>query len=429
MKKLFFCILMISGIVFILIINGPKIKEEEKDIKENRGIFISYIELSKYFNCKSKSDAEIIVDEMINNVESLGFNEIILQVRSFSDAIYKSDIYPWSMVISSSEGIDPGYDLLEIFIDKCHEKDILLTAWINPFRIRNNEDISSISKDNFAFKYLNTEVVYINNGIYFNPSSDKVLDLIVDGVEEIVRKYDVDGILFDDYFYPDNEIDRQEYDEYLKNNEYISKEEYNLNVINNMVKKVYEVCKKYNVLFGISPDGNIDNNYNKVFADVKKWCSSNEYIDFIMPQIYYGFYNEARGFKKAVDEWENFVKDSDVKLKVALAFYKNGTYDKWAMSGSNEWIENDDIIMREIVLSRNLNKYNGFSLFRYDYIFSKDKYTEVTLKEIENIKIHLTSDLVAFVKEQNGGTLSTGVPLLFNDDYLGMDSIELEFVI
>ena len=56
------------------------------------------------------------------------------------------------------------------------------------------------------------------------------------------------------------------------------------------------------------------------------------------------------------------------------------------MSGSNEWIENDDIIMREIVLSRNLNKYNGFSLFRYDYLFSKDKYTKVTLKEIENIK-------------------------------------------
>lgn len=386
MKKIFFCILMIIFIGVVLIINGPSIKEEEKEVKENRGIFISYIELSKYLNCKSKNAAEIIVDEMVNNVENLGFNEIILQVRSFSDAIYKSDFYPWSMVISSKEGVDPGYDLLEMFIEKCHKRNIMLMAWINPYRIRNNEDISSISKDNLAFKYLNTNNVYINNGIYFNPSSDIVLDLIVSGVEEIVRKYDVDGILFDDYFYPDNEIDRQEYDEYLKYNEYISKEEYNLNVINNMVKKVYEVCKKYNVLFGISPDGNIDNNYNKVFADVKKWCSSNEYIDFIMPQIYYGFYNETRGFKKTIDEWESFVKDSNVELRIALAFYKNGTYDKWAMSGSNEWIENDDIIMREIVLSRNLNKYNGFSLFRYDYLFSKDKYTEVTLKEIENIK-------------------------------------------
>lgn len=386
MKKIFFCILMIIFIGVILIINGPRIKEEEKKVKENRGIFISYIELSKYLNCKSKNAAEIIVDEMVNNVENLGFNEIILQVRSFSDAIYKSDFYPWSMVISSKEGVDPGYDLLEMFIEKCHKRNILLMAWINPYRIRNNEDISSISKDNLAFKYLNTNNVYINNGIYFNPSSDIVLDLIVSGVEEIVRKYDVDGILFDDYFYPNNEIDRQEYDEYLKYNEYISKEEYNLNVINNMVKSVYGVCKKYNVKFGISPDGNVENNYNKVFADVKKWCSSNQYIDFIMPQIYYGFYNETRGFKKTIDEWESYVKDSDVNLRIALAFYKNGTYDKWAMSGSNEWIENNDIIMREIVLSRNLDKYDGFSLFRYDYIFSKDKYTDVTLKEIENIK-------------------------------------------
>lgn len=386
MKNIFICILMIICIGFILIISGPEIKEEKILVQENRGIFISYIELSKYLNCKSKKEAEIIVDEMISNVESLGFNEIILQVRSFADAIYKSEIYPWSLVISSEEGIDPGYDLLEMFTKKCHEKDISIIAWINPYRIRNNEDISSISKDSIVSKYLNTDIVYINNGIYFNPSSDVVLDLIVDGVEEIIKNYDVDGILFDDYFYPDDDIDIKEYNEYLMNNEYISKKQYNLNIINNMVKSVYGVCKKYNVKFGISPDGNVENNYNKVFADVKKWCSSNKYIDFIMPQIYYGFYNETRGFKKTIDEWESYVKDSDVNLRIALAFYKNGTYDEWAKSGSNEWIENNDIIMREIVLSRNLDKYDGFSLFRYDYIFSEDKYTDVTLKEIENIK-------------------------------------------
>ena len=129
MKKIFFCILMIIFIGVILIINGPRIKEEEKEVKENRGIFISYIELSKYLNCKSKNAAEIIVDEMVNNVENLGFNEIILQVRSFSDAIYKSDFYPWSMVISSKEGVDPGYDLLEMFIEKCHKRNILLMVF------------------------------------------------------------------------------------------------------------------------------------------------------------------------------------------------------------------------------------------------------------------------------------------------------------
>lgn len=386
MKRIVFIFLLIVGIGLILIINGPEVVEEKVVEKENRSIFISYIELSKYLNCKNEKESETIVSEMISNVKNLGFNEIILQVRSFADAIYKSDIYPWSLVISEKEGIDPGFDLLDIFSEVCSREGISLIAWINPYRIRNNKDISSISEKSIVSKYLDTDIVYIGDGIYFNPSSDVVLDLIVDGVEEIVKNYDVDGILFDDYFYPDNDIDIKEYNEYLKNNEYISKEQYNLNIINKMVKSVYDVCRKYGVLFGISPDGNIDNNYNKVFADVEKWCSCNEYIDFIMPQVYYGFYNETRGFKKTIDEWEKLVEDSDVKLRVALAFYKNGTYDEWAKSGSNEWIENNDIIMREIVLSRNLNKYDGFSLFRYDYLFSHEKYTDVTLNEIENIK-------------------------------------------
>ena len=123
-------------------------------------------------------------------------------------------------------------------------------------------------------------------------------------------------------------------------------------------------------MFGISPDGNIDNNYNKVFCDVKRWGSSSGYVDFIMPQIYYGFYNETKAFNNVIKEWESIILNDDVDLRIALAFYKNGSYDKWAKSGSNEWVENDDIIMREIILSRNLDKYNGFSLFSGNYKYN-----------------------------------------------------------
>ena len=153
-----------------------------------------------------------------------------------------------------------------------------------------------------------------------------------------------------------------------------------------MIKNVYSVCKEKGVKFGVSPDGNMENNYNKVFADVKKWCSSDEYIDFIMPQVYYGFYNETKAFKKTIDEWESIVVNKDIDLVIALAFYKNGLVDEYARSGRLEWINNNDIIMREIVISRNLDNYIGFSLFRYDYIFDKTKYTDMTYKEIENIK-------------------------------------------
>lgn len=385
MKRILVCILLMIGIGGILINNVPEV-EETDEIIEKRSIFVSYIELSKYLNGKSIDVSKKNISEMINNIYELGFNEVIVQVRSFADAIYPSDIFPWSRYISGVEGIDPGYDVLEEFISEANKKDISVVAWINPYRIRNSEDISDISVDSPAYKYLNSDVVYINNGVYFNPSKSEVEELIVQGVEEIVKKYKVDGILFDDYFYPDNEVDRVDYEKYLKENDFITKEEYNLNVVSRMVKKVHDVCSSHNVLFGISPDGNMENNYNKVFADVKKWCSSDKYIDFIMPQVYYGFYNETKAFKEVIEEWEGIVVNDNVKLRVALAFYKIGNEDMWAKSGKYEWMQNDDIMMREIVLSRNIDKYQGFSLFRYDYIFNDELYTEMTINEIENMK-------------------------------------------
>ena len=156
--------------------------------------------------------------------------------------------------------------------------------------------------------------------------------------------------------------------------------------VNVLIEKVYAICRKYNVLFGISPDANIENNYNKLFADIRTWLSSDKYVDFIMPQVYYGFFNETKPFKDVIDEWESLIKNKDISLMIALAFYKNGVDDKWAKSGSMEWVNNSNIIMREIVLSRNLNNYQGFSLFRYDYLFDQSKYTENTMMEIENIK-------------------------------------------
>ena len=152
-----------------------------------------------------------------------------------------------------------------------------------------------------------------------------------------------------------------------------------------MVEKVHKECQKKNIPFGISPDGNIDNNYNKNYADVKRWMKEDKYIDFIMPQIYYGFYNSTKGYAKTIKEWDNLLKN-DINLYIALAFYKVGTIDEYALSGKEEWLQSSNIIMREIILSRNLNHYNGFSLFRYDNIFNEDNYTNNSLKEIENMK-------------------------------------------
>ena len=377
MKKIILIILLL----LILFIPNSKTSKDNEEVK---GVFISYLELSKYLKGKSVSEGKDNIDKMIENINNLKLNTIFLQVRIASDSIYDSKIFPTSMYIADYEGGN-YFNILDYFLNKCYQKKIKVYAWVNPYRIRTTEDINSISKTNPAFKYLNTDYIYINKGIYYNPSKEEVTNLIVDGIKELLN-YNIDGIIFDDYFYPNNDVDLVDYQEYLKNNDYISLEEYHLNVINNMVRRVHKECLKKNVLFGISPEGNIENNYQYNYADVKKWLSSNEYVDFIMPQVYYGFYNSSRDYISVIKEWDNLIKNDDIQLIIALAFYKVGIIDDYAKNGKFEWINNDNIIMKEIILSRNLRHYSGFSLYRYDSIFDKENYNSISLKELNNMK-------------------------------------------
>lgn len=380
MKKILVIIILSIVLISNTKLDRTSIQKEE----ETRAIFVSYIELNKYIKGNDYEISKRNIRKIIKNIKKLKCNTIILQVRSASDAIYKSNIYPMSLNIVNTE-YDDYYDVLDYFIKESHKSNVKVIAWINPYRIRTTCDKTTITEKNPAYKYLDTDIVYINNGIYYNPSKQETEDLIVKGVEEVLN-YDVDGILFDDYFYPDNNIDKKDYEEYIKNNEFIEEKDYRLNIVNKMIKRVYKTCKNKNIKFGISPDGNIDNNYNKNYADVKSWLKSNEYIDFIMPQIYYGFYNSTRDYIKVTKEWENLIENKDIELYIALAFYKVGMEDKYAKSGFNEWIDNDNIIMKEILLSRNLKNYKGFSLFRYENIFNEEIYTKTSIKEIENLK-------------------------------------------
>ena len=355
MKK----ILIILLLVFLIINTGFTNSKEEI-----RGVFISYIEEKEYLS-KDEEKSKNNIMEIINNIKKSNYNLIILQVRSNCDSIYNSNIFKEKL-----DGLSNDYfDVLDYFIQESHKKGIKVYAWINPYRIRTTIDTSSITELSPAYKYLNTDYIYINNGIYFNPSKKEVEDLIVEGVKEIIDNYKVDGILFDDYFYPGDDVDIKDYNEYIENNNYVDPKTYHLNIINRMVKRVHTICKNKNVLFGISPDGNINNNYDYLYADIYKWLDSSDYVDYIMPQIYYGFFNESKPFYNIVHEWNNYIKNKDIKLIIALAMYKSGNYDKYAKSGEYEWINSKDILKKEVLISRNLKQYNGFSIFRYDNLY------------------------------------------------------------
>ena len=325
---------------------------------------------------------------MLDNIASLGFNTIFLQVSPFSDSIYNSKIFPYSYTLTGVEGKNPGMDYLDYFLREAHKRHLKLHAWINPYRISSTNDISKIAKTNPAYSLLNTNDVKVSNlGIYYNPSSPKAIDLILKQIYELISNYEVDGIHFDDYFYVDQEIDNDNYLKYSIKNPNVTLGDYRLQMVNTMIKSVYKLIKEYdsNIIFSIAPDGNIENDYTYNFADVKTWLKEKDYVDIIMPQVYYGFDNQYKPFLETIKEWNDLI-ENDTKLIPVLAFYKVGLIDNMAGSGKNEWIENNNIIERQINYIKTLNKYNGFTLFRYDYLFNDTLENNNTKIELSNLK-------------------------------------------
>ena len=385
MKK--YLIIILIFILGLFLLFGKKSKEVEK-MEEKRFIFISYIELAKYLNDKEETIMKNTIDDMINQCKDFGFTDIILQVRSFSDAIYYSDIFPSSITIVAKEGDKLPFDVLDYFIKISHKNNIRLHAWINPYRIRSNLSKEEIKDNNPAFKYLNTNKVEKNaKGIFYNPADEEIRKLILSGVDEILDSYDIDGIHYDDYFYPSDTIDLENYNEAKKDNQNLTLEQFRLENTTKLIKETYERVKKKNknILFGISPEGNITNNYEVNYIDTKKFASEEGYVDYLMPQIYFGFFNSVKPFYQTVKEWNSYITTDKVKLIPALAFYKVGCEDLYAKDGQYEWVESNNIIAREVLTSRPLSNYQGFAIFRYDSILS-DNLTDQAFKEKENLK-------------------------------------------
>lgn len=367
---------------FLMNKNSIEIPERTK----NKGVFISYIEYKKYLKDKNALDMKKEIDKMINTVKDYNINFIILHVKPFSDAIYESKIFPSSSSIVSEEGDKLPFDVLDYFIKKAHKNNIQIHAWINPYRISNYTDTSKISITNPAYKWLNTNNVKViqDKGIYYNPASSEVQELIISGVAELVENYDIDGIHMDDYFYPDDTIDLENYEQF-KNT--ISLSDYRLSNTNKLVKSIYTTIKKIkpNVVFGISPEGNIENNYKNNYADVKTWITNEGYIDYIMPQLYYGFSNETQPFIPVINKWKDLIT-IDIDFMPALALYKVGIVDEYAKSGKEEWINDKDVITKQIKIINNMEKTTGYSLFRYSYLIEKNNDNlinqQLKLKEI-----------------------------------------------
>lgn len=359
---------------------------------EQKGFWITYLEYASILRNKSEASFRKSVGEYFDNISDLGFNTVYVQVRAFGDAYYNSELFPSGEQFDGTIGTKNKFDALQVMIECAHARGISIHAWVNPMRTMTTSRIEKIDDSYTIKKWYNSKrgeyIVKSGDRWYLNPAYDEVTDLIAAGITEIAANYKVDGIQIDDYFYPttDKSFDSAAYAE-MGNG--MSLSDWRIANVNKMVKKLWKAVHSANdtIVFGISPQGSVENNYGELYADVRKWCSESGYCDYILPQVYFGFDNAALPYADVIALWSGMVKNSDVKLVIGLAAYKVGAEDNYAGSGKREWLENSDILARQMKLAKALGNYGGVALYRYDSVFNPaaDVSAQVS-KEIKNIE-------------------------------------------
>jgi uncharacterized lipoprotein YddW (UPF0748 family) len=372
---------IIASFLLIIILAGCTMTQSDDKATDSteqyvKAVWITYYELSGFTQNTTEQEFKKSINKAFKELSAKGFNRVTVQVRPFADAFYNSQYFPVSAYCFSQQGSDLIFDPLEIMAEYAHKNNLQIEAWINPYRVSSSNDFTQLSNDNIALQWKDTEnLITCDSGIYFNPASSDVTELISKGVKEIVENYDIDSICFDDYFYPstDEDIDSNSYSEYIKNGGESSLADWRRNNVNEMIKSVYNAIKSVNenVTFGISPSSNISNNYNTLYADVEKWCTEDGYVDYICPQIYYGFQNESQPFMKITKQW---VQMADCTLYVALPLYKVDKEDEFAGdSGINEFIDNNNIISRQVTYLSKISDVSGYYIFSYSSLKDNDE--------------------------------------------------------
>lgn len=399
-------------------------KETGYHKKENRAVWLSYLEFNAYRNSVEENNEETFrkfFQRVLNRSKKCGFNRIIVHVRPFGDALYESGYYPWAACISGKQGKNPGYDPLKIMVEMAHAEEMYIEAWINPYRVSAGKDLEDLSEDNPARIWAlsnasassendaGRNVLEYNGALYYNPASEEVRELICYGVKEIVSNYDVDGIHMDDYFYPafaesdvSETFDAQEYKEDIKNQVIEASTtiaDWRRNNVNLLVKEIYQTVKEINpdIVFGISPAGNLDNLRSDLeyYTDIDTWVQQGGYVDYLTPQIYWGFTNTQAPFDTIMNQWVELTENTDVQLYIGLQLYRMGTSDK--SQSDYEELQKASLITKELKAIAAENNVDGYCFFSYQYLdvdnktyqFDSNEFSDQRKKILKKIATNL----------------------------------------
>lgn len=375
---------IIIFLITILILVGCK---STISIDEIRGVWVSYIDYTQIMWGKTQSEFEDHVDEIIENCLEYKINTIFLHASAFTDAYYKSSYYP-TQYVESEIGAQLKYDPLEIFIEKAHKKQLRVEAWINPFRSFDKEKMETVPPSYIVKRWVDEEsrnVVLYKDRYYLNPAHQEVHDLILNVVSEIAENYDVDGLHMDDYFYPDHVDDSFDRIDYQRSNTDLSIEDWRRHNVNELVKSINKTLELIDeeISFGISPAGNLEYSRDSIFGDVETWVKK-EWVDYIAPQIYFGYTNKSRPYSETLQQWGDVVKGTNVELIVGLAAYKIN--QKNGNSDDDEWMNDNQILLKQIEEAKQAENYRGYALYSYHSMFraEEDDVTAV-MSQLEQI--------------------------------------------
>ena len=342
-----------------------------------RAVWVSYLDWAQF----RFTDADAFradVDVLLDNCETLGLNTVIAQVRPFGDALYKSALFPWSHLCTGTQGQDPGFDPLNVLITEAHGRGFSLEAWINPYRLRLNENTPAVLAANSLYTLHPEWCVASGSGLYLNPAVAEAADYVVQGVEELIAGYAVDGVHFDDYFYPstDASLDAAQFaasgaadlDTWRRAN------------VTRLVQNTRRAVKAEDptLRFGISPQGNPDNNYGQQYSDVSAWIAGGTdgpLVDYICPQLYWGYHftlksgSDRFAFENISAEWLAMPRADSVRLYFGLGAWRIGDGDGGKNEDStSQWQSGGNLA--QMIRDLKAAGADGYALFRYGSLYA-----------------------------------------------------------
>ena len=347
---------------------------------EWRAVWVSYLEwASMDFSTEDAFRAGVV--QLLDNCTGLGLNTVLAQVRPFGDALYRSSLFPWSHLCTGVQGQDPGFDPLDVLLQEAHTRGISVEAWVNPYRLRSSAAMPpNLADSNLA----NTHpewVCTVDEGLYLNPAEPAAADYVVQGVAELVQNYAVDGIHFDDYFYPttDESIDAAQFAASGAGNLAAWRREN----VTALVRAVHDTVKAADptLRFGISPQGNPDNDENQQYSDVTGWLASgggDAVVDYLCPQVYWGqgfaLHNGSTrfAFENIVPAWLAYPRAADVALYFGLGAYRVGVGDGGSNENSLSGWSTGRALADQVAFLREQGA-GGWALYRYGSLFGPEQ--------------------------------------------------------